>query len=159
MKKMRPRKSKITEVKIKQSIRRVNSEINNLLKNLKRHIPEKKTVKNKRLFSSEIIKDIKREGLCQNISFLQDSLAKETLDKRVNLAAESIGNWIFATFEIKKRFVEGEILQIKKSEIEEFTIPNLSSHPLSSTVSIKITQPGFQHKGIEIAKPLAEILN
>jgi len=157
-KKKQNKKNKVYLREIKRSMHCVNSEIKNLLKNLKRSIPTKNTSKKQPLFSDKIIQNIKEDGLCQNIFFLQESLAKETVDKRVSLAAESVANWVFTTFGIQKKYVEGEVLQIKKSELDKFIIPNSHAEPLPPTISVRITQPGFQYKGIEFAKPLAEVL-
>ncbi len=157
-KKKQNKKNKAYLKELKRSMVRVNSEIKNLLKNLNRSIPTKKKLKKQPLFSDKIIQNIKEDGLCQNLFFLQESLAKETVDQRISLAAESVANWVFTTFGIQKKYVEGEVLQIKKSELDKFIIPNPHAEPLPPTISVRITQPGFQYKGIEFAKPLAEIL-
>lgn len=158
MKKNTYKKTKGSSEKIRKSMRRINKEINTLLHNLSRSAAIQAASKKQDLFSNKIIESIKEEGLCQNIFFLQDALARETVDKKINLAAESIASWVFTTFEIKKKFIEGEVLQISKSELDKFIIPDHFSEPFPPTISVRITQPGFQYKGAEIAKPLVEIL-
>jgi len=158
MKKKQFKKVKVSRKKINTCLHRINAEINNLLKNLRRYTPTNVSSKNLPLFSKKILENIKDEGLCQNIFFLQDSISKETVDKRIGLAAESIANWVFMTFGIQKKYIEGEVLQINKTDVDKFVIPGLLTDGLPSVISVRITQPGFKSKDFEIAKPLAEIL-
>lgn len=158
MKKKQFKKVKVSRKKINTCLHRINAEINNLLKNLRRYTPTNVSSKNLPLFSKKILENMKDEGLCQNIFFLQDSISKETVDKRIGLAAESIANWVFMTFGIQKKYIEGEVLQINKTDIDKFVIPGLLTEDLPSVISLRITQPGFKSKDFEIAKPLAEIL-
>ena len=107
------------------------------------------------------LQKVKEEMLMQNVFSLYKKIVNRGEGQDLTIYVEAISNSLSEIFNIKKQYVDGQIMEISRNQVSCFIIVNKNDHDNyynKDVLKIKVLEPGYVSEKFVISKPRAEII-